>query len=143
MYRNLQLQIDESDTHSSCMSCKLPCVCTCLSLQLPEVKLELAHGSKQGSSHSLEASLTAEGARVFKVDGRLKSGTQVKVSGVQRSAVVNSQVVGVQAHPLLLQRSAARPLSLWRMHLLHLHVGTLHLQVLTCTMQAHITSVAD
>jgi hypothetical protein len=49
-------------------------------LQLPEVKLELAHGTTPGSSHSLEASLTAEGARVFRVDGRLKSGTQVKVS---------------------------------------------------------------
>jgi hypothetical protein len=62
-------------------------------LQLPEVKLELAHGTKRGSSHSLEASLTAEGARVFKVDGRLKSGTQVKVSSVQRPAVVNGHEI--------------------------------------------------
>ncbi|WIA31127.1 hypothetical protein OEZ86_001148 [Tetradesmus obliquus] len=46
--------------------------------QLPEVKLELAHGSKRSCSHMLKASLTAERARVFKVDGRLKSGTQVK-----------------------------------------------------------------
>lgn len=60
-------------------TCLPLCLAAFLSCKLPEVKLELAHGSKRSSSHMLEASLTAEGARFFKVDGRLKSGSQVKV----------------------------------------------------------------
>lgn len=47
--------------------------------QLPEVKLQFAKGRSE--SHLLEASLTPEGTRVYRLDGRLRSGVQVKVTG--------------------------------------------------------------
>lgn len=48
-----------------------------LILQRPEVRL---HISKGRTTHVLEACLTPEGGRTYKIDGKLKTGTQVKVS---------------------------------------------------------------
>lgn len=46
-------------------------------LQRPEVRLHITQGK---ATHVLEACLTAEGARSYKVDGKNRTGTQVKVS---------------------------------------------------------------
>lgn len=38
------------------------------------------HISQGSTTHVLEASLTTEGSRNYKIDGRIKTGTQVKVN---------------------------------------------------------------
>lgn len=49
-------------------------------MQLPEVHLEIKQGEGSRSAHHLlETSLTAEGTRAYKIDGRIKAATQVKV----------------------------------------------------------------
>lgn len=40
------------------------------------------HISKGRTTHVLEACLTPEGGRTYKIDGKLKTGTQVKVGCV-------------------------------------------------------------
>jgi hypothetical protein len=45
-------------------------------LQRPEVRL---HITDSKTTHVLEACLTPEGARSYRIDGKIKTGTQVKV----------------------------------------------------------------
>lgn len=55
-------------------------------LQLPGVKLEFCRGKGiKAEHHVLDTSLTPEGTRAYKIDGKHKTATQVKV-GLLRPA---------------------------------------------------------